>query len=388
MTDGVWFGDIAVSLISDKNTDITVDTIEKNFVEGSSQLYKLNSNLESGTYTLFLNSKYHPKDESLRVQRDAFKSMPHRHVTEFPYQDGGEQGYILPESVTTIQTSSEEFDEGQITLRFLDDCQYRPAIDVEAKHFSDDFSPEKEESLIAIPSIVENVEGEDGSLSPEYTGKLDYYTYEDNVIEYDLPDSDFTAAERTSPVRVYDSFSMNERIYSPNRELANSSTIENNVIYSETQTSLEKIYDESKKLLGDVKLDASTSGYLRETGNYYSEIHFHDSYSKSVRRGFPFVGYSFSGKNTFEFSLDNTFLTFSENGYYVVVEDEENNEIIVIATDSDGFWNSDSETVSRENLDSTKEYTFFVGYNIGIPNAELARYMYNVGSVKRTLVQR
>jgi len=388
MRDGVWFGDIAVSLISDKNTDITVDTIEKNFVEGSSQTYKLNSNLESGTYTLFLNSKYHPRDESLRMQRDALKSMPYRHVTEFPYQDGGEQGYILPESVTATHTPSEEFDEGQITLRFLDDFQYRPAIDVEAEEYSDGFGPDKKESLIAIPSIVENVEGEDGSLTPDYTGELDYYAYEDDVIEYDLPDSDFTAAERKSPVRVYDSFPMNERIYSPNRELANSSTIENDFIYSETQVSSEKIYDESKKLLGDVKLDANMSGYLRETGNYYSEIHFHNSYSKSVRRGFPFVGYSFSGKNVFEFSLDNSFFTFSENGYYVVVEDGENNEIIIIATDSDGSWNNNSGTVSRQNLDSTKEYTFFVGYNIGIPSSELARYIYNTGTVKRTLVQR
>jgi hypothetical protein len=385
---GVWFGDVGVGWVIDKSTDLTKEVVEKNFVDSPPQVYELTPDLESGTYSLILNEQYHPRQETFREQRDGVRSMPSRHGTEFPFELAGDKGYILPESTSVSITPSQEIEEGEITLRFLEDEDYRPAIKTTPSAFSDGFSPTPEESVIAIPSIAENTPTSDYTVTGE-DGDMEYYIYSDtNIFEYDHP-SNHTEIERINTNRLFNS--SDRRVYS-DKGITTGSYVENGIFrgtYNSDDISLE-YYDSSWVSIGDVTVPTQSDGYAKTNENYELETEWVDSHNSKYYRGYPMVEVTFDGQTSFDFTSTATIDFIEESdSWYRIVQDANGRYIFVIRTSSDGSFSVGTQTISVDNLTSSEEYTFYVGV---VPSAfglvDFVRYVYNIGDWRRSFVQR
>ena len=422
MSEGVWFGDVGVAFVSDKDTDVSKEVIEKNFVGAPSQVYELTPNLESGSYSLYLNEDYHPRQETFEEQRDGIRSMTGRNLMEFPFELAGDRGFVLPESTTVSLTPSQEVEEAEIDLRFMDDSEYKSAIAARASPISDDFSFANEESIIAIPPNMENVQT-DESVDADYSiqtedGEMDLYTYSDDIFEYDLPNDEYTAPERLSPVRAYDaerngSGNYGEdygefygglgepekirRVYSDAFAFREMAILQNGVIMSApTDNGKSELYyydGSSWNLVAKVRLDLNNPGYLKTVSNYISELEFIDDYAVEVLRGFPVAKYTFSDKSKFEYETELDLQEGDDEDYYYVAEDSDGQEHIVIRTNGDGSFNqeefNDIHTIEWRDINPNIEYEVYVGI---VPDSmeasDLARYVFNTGNIRRTVIQR
>jgi hypothetical protein len=385
---GVWFGDIGTAWITEKSTDLSKEVIEKNFVDAPPQVYELTPNLESGTYSLILNEQYHPRQETFREQRDGVRSMPSRHGTEFPFELAGDKGYVLPESTSVSITPSEEIEEGEVTLRFLEDETYRPAIKTTAFPVSQKFAPTPEESVLPVPSIAENTPTSDYTVTGE-NGDMEYYIYSDtNIFEYDHP-SNHTEIERVNTNRLFDS--SDERVYS-DKGVSAGSYVENGLIrgtYNSDNISLE-YYDSSWVSIGDITVPTQADGYAKENENYELETEWIDSHNSKYYRGYPMVEVTLDGQTSFDFTSDATIDFIEESAdWYRIVQDANGRHLFVVRESDDGQFNVGTQTISVDNIQSSKEYTFYVGV---VPSSfglvDFARYVYNIGEWRRSFVQR
>lgn len=421
-----WLGDIFIPIVTSKDTSISRNVVEKNFVDEDPQVFELPPDLESGTYSVILNEKIHERGETFREQIDALKSLSSRDASELPFELAGDKGYLVVNASSASIIPSQEIREGEIELRFMEHSSYRPALNVVSEHYSEDFSPTAKESLVALPSSATSVEDSGGTLSPNYTipseeGDLDLYLYSDNLIEYDHGykilegnyGEDYGASyggigafdEITSPVRIY-AVSGNygedygekyggdlSRIYS-DEETFNDVVLDNGVLKASSFGDSSALYrydsaNDDWKLFGNVPLKNS-DGYTPLFNNYHSSIDFIGDHSLSLFRGYSVARYSDVTDTTeFRFSAKNALSSGTDNGYYYSVTDSAGNDIILVRTSNDGNFRQDSGDIIVENLDSTVEYDFFVGYVPDpIPVSDYARYVFNRGSWRRTLVQR
>lgn len=406
-----WLGDIFIPWITDKDTSISRNVIEKNFVGEPPQVFEINNDLESGSYSLVLNETIHERNESFREQMDSVVSMPTRHGAEFPFSLAGDTGHLVVNSASATITPSKEIRTGEAELRFLDDGTFRPSFKVEAVPESSDFSPTPEESVLPLSVDVESVSSDlNGSRSPAYTltsedGDIDLYTYADEeVIEYDRNSATYTIDERKGPVRVYDvesGYDSNYTSYGGEKLRVYSGEVAvdyplltNGLIQqfvSDTDSPLYN-YDSSSDSwdrFGYV-MEGSGTCYLSEEDNYNGEVTSPGDYSSSLLKGLPVVKFSgVSGSSTFTFSSDYSLNSGTDNGYYYSTTDGNSNEIFVLRTSSDGSFAQSNGEIRVENLTSSSEYTFYVGY---VPDSmsvsDLARYIFNRGEWKRNLVQR
>lgn len=398
------FGDIIIPFLTSKDTSIDRNVTEKNFVDSPPQVFELNSNLEAGTYSAILNESIHPRNESFEEQMDAVQSMPARHVTEFPFEVGGDRGHIMVNSATSTISPSLETRESEIDIRFFEQETYRPGAVVSSFAFDDSYSPSPVESVYPVPSTAQNVvDGNGNSLSPTYTvygedGSLDLYPYSGKTtIEFDRP-ADYSSGEQINPVRVYNS--EGERIYSDSKILDVGSQIDNGLIratYNDTSTNLE-FFDESWGNIGSFNASAS-KGYCVDNTNYEVNADFITGCTTEVWRGFPVVRFDVSGGTSYSVTSSSSFTTVdSSTNWYRVVEDSNDQQIVFVRTTTDGSFTTDSSSVGVDSLFETKNYTFFVGIvpreedSVGngytVNYSDFARYIYNRGSWKRTLVQR
>lgn len=391
----VWIGDIDIPILTEKDTSISRDTIEKNFVDSPPQVYELTADLESGTYSAYLHEDLHSRNETFEEQIDSVISLPDRHVTECPISVAGDEGYILIDSVTSTVTPSRELREAEMDLRFFDNDVFRPAIDLLPQRFSDTFLPTPEESIYPLPSSVQNVVDSNGSITPEYTistedGDIDLYLYSgDNIFEYDQP-SDFASAERVAPVRLYQSLN-GQRVYSDEKTIGTGCILENGLLrgeFNDTQANIH-YYDGSWGQVGDVNVGAA-DGYSPENMRETIELSFVDSFNVFEFRGLPVFRFDVDSVTDFTFNGSETLSTGdTSTNWFRTVTDASNREIILIRTSEDGSFYDDGSVLRVENLTSGTEYTFFIGVVPGnIPAADFARYIYCRGTWKETLVQR
>lgn len=385
-----YFGDIFIPWITSKDTSISRDIAEKNFVDAPPQVFELNENLESGTYTLILNEKVHDRNESFEEQLDAVNSLSATHATELPYAVGGDKGHIVVENATTSITPSNEMREGEVDIRFLEEESFQPAITVEASAIADSFSPTPVESVVPIPS------GATVSQTPEFTltsedGDIDFYSYTGReTIDYTLP-SDYPSVEKTGPVRVYRSDG--ERVYSDMRSIDIGSECDNSVVRANFGANNATIsyYDSGWNAIGDVNVEAS-EGYAPENSNYIAELDMVNSnYTSTVYKGIPLVRFDVFDTTSFTFTSTESVTTAdgSGNEYYSVTMDSSGYEMVVIRTDTDGSFSEGADNISVTGLNSSSDYTFFVGVvpsNVSV--SDLSRWMYNRGTWRRTMVQK
>lgn len=407
-----WLGDIFIPWITSKDTSISRNVIEKNFVDEPPQVFELNNDLESGSYSLILNETIHNRNETFKEQMDSVVSMPSRHGSEFPFSLAGDTGHLVINSSSAAITPSQEIRTGEAELRFLDDSTFRPSFKVEALPESSDFSPTPEESILPLSTDVESVESDtNGSRSPAYTltseeGGIDFYTYtSEEMIEYDRNSTDYTVDERTSPVRAFsvegnygdnygDSYGGDKfRVYSSEYPIRYP-VLDNGIIQEYASGSSVSIYEYQSASddwdhIGSVDL-GNDIGYLSEGGNYRSQVTFPDNYSSSIFKGFPAVRFSeVSGSTSFTFSARYALDSGTDNGYYYTASDSDGNDLFVLRTSTDGSFAQSDDEIRVEGLSSSLEYDFYVGY---IPSSfavsDLMRFIFNRGEWKRNLVQR
>jgi len=397
MSTPVWFGDIAVSFLTDKDTSIEKEVVEKNFVDSPPQVFEVDVSLEAGTYNIVHNEQLHPENESLEEQIDAAQSMPSRHASELPFELAGDKGHVMVETANSTITPSQEFRESSVDLRFFEDDVFRPSYVVDANSYNSVFDTTPTESVLTIPNTVEDViDSSETPLTESFTvtgrdGDMDYYLYDDReVIEFERNSSDYTIDERTNPLRVFDSNS--NRIYSDIKPLRNGSTVDNGLVkfdigISDTDLSL---YDSSSwKQLGSVNFGMD-DGYASENTNNRVEVTTTDPYYLSLRRGFTVGKFTLGDTLDFRLTADGSFTSGdTSSSWHRSVENPDGDELILIRTDSDGSFDDTSSYLEVNGLTNTKEYTFFVGVVPSpIAASDFARYVYNIGTQKRSMVQR
>lgn len=381
-----YFGDVYLPWITDKNTSITKDIIEKNFVDKPPQVYEITPDLESGTYSAILNETVHDKNESFEEQQDAVLSMVSRHGTEFPFSVSGDDGYVVVSSANTSIDPRQEIRDAEIDVRFMDSADYNGAVVVNPFGYRNgDFSSESEphESIVAFPSSI-NVVGK----TPDYTitasdGNIDQYIISSReIVEYE---ENGLESQQQSICKVFNS--AEDRIYSDSRVVDNGSTVTNSLIrltYNETEAEVE-YYDGTWETVGSIQ-HSFNEGYASENSNDHSHIIFRNGLESSLHRGLSATEFSFTNSTSFDFTSDATLIT--NGSFYAHWEDSNGRDIILVRISSDGSFYTTSSEIGLEGLTSSERYEVFLGIvptEISVDN--YARYIYNIGSRRRTFVQ-
>jgi hypothetical protein len=381
-----YFGDIDLPFITEKDTSISKDVVEKNFVDAPPQVYNVTPDLESGSYSLVLNEAHHARNETFEEQRDAVLSMASRHGTEFPFEVGGDVGYVLVNNASTSITPSQEIEEGEIELRYLDDNSYRSAVKVTPENpRNSDFDVTPKETLVGFPTFVDVVnETADFTISTEDTD-LDLYIVDSSTVyEYDEDSTDMSKSQRESICRLYNSNDL--RLYSDSKVVDNGSYINNSLVrvdYNSDSSTIE-YYDGGWTTIGDVELPFD-DGYASDNTNDGITVEFVNGNESTVYRGFSVAEYTFSGETSFTFGVDATLQ--STNNYYAHWNDG-TYDVIIVRESSDGSFFTNVSDFGVNSLGSSTEYTKYVGI---VPSAvsvsDYARYVYNLGNRRRTFTQ-
>lgn len=380
----VWIGDIDIPVISDKDTGIDISTINTNFIDENPQSYKLYSALESGLYSVFLNSNIHGRKETLSEQKDSLLGMVERHGTEFPIVDASKEGFLLVDSVDYFETASEMFDEAEISLRFIPYSDYTVGFDLSAYSNNDDFDV-PESSLIAFDSSV-TVRESGSILSPIYSytsedGDIDYYEYSNSNIKLEFSDFSF---EKNSPCRL---FSSGKRRYSTNSEVESKFELNNSVIKSEysSDTSTIYIYNSGWSEIGSVSYP-HTAGFPVKNTNQQISCDSISGEQTSIKRGFPLIGYKVFDRSSFSFDFALDAVQSQEN-HYISATDTSGRELILVRDSDIGSFDSSSSGLSLDNL-SGGEIQVYCGF---IPSSfstsDIAQAIYTYGNVRRSFVK-
>lgn len=388
---GILFGDVVIPFITSKDTSISKDVIEKNFVDEPPQVYELTSDLESGSYSIVLNEKIHAKNENFTEQKDAVLSMVSRHGTEFPFQSSGDNGYALVESANVTKFPSLQMREGTITVRFLDDRDYRSAVKATPytpRNGDYDSESSPVESIVAFPSDLDIVNQTSDYTVSTKDGNIDLYRFTDKTIfEYDELEENYKS-QYLAICRLFNS--TDERLYSDRRIVDNGSQLTNSLVkeqYQSDQSTLE-YYDGGWTEIGSTLLPFD-DGFASVNENDEVEVTFVNGNKSSVYRGFSLTRFDFSGETSFEFEPTQSFTEQTVESYYSHYQDSNDYDIVVVREDSDGNFFDDGTVLGIQNLDSTKEYTVYVGVvPSSAPVSDYARYVYNFGNRERTFVQK
>ena len=385
-----WFGDVDVPWLTDKDTSITKDVIEKNFVDEPPQVYELTPNLESGTYTLILNQKYHQKDESMNEQEDAVLSMVSRHGTEFPFEISGDRGYALVESASVTTSPTLEIRDGDIEIRFLDVDGYRSAVKATPKSIRNaefDSSAEPVESLVAFPSEVDIIDYNTNYTVSTAQGDVDLYVFDErSIFEYNELENIYES-QQIAICRLFNSD--DERLYSDSKVVDTDSYVSNGLIrntYKQDSAGLE-YYDGAWIDIGSTLIPFD-DGYGSTNENDEVTVSFVNGNQASLYRGFSVVRYDFTGESSFEFESTKSITEESIEDYYAHYVYEDGYDLVIVRTNANGNFFDDENVFGVENLITSEEYTFYVGVvpeNITV--SDYARYVYNFGNRERTFTQ-
>lgn len=379
-----WIGDIDVPVISDKETAVDISNINTNFVDEHPQSYKLYSSLEAGTFTVYLNPNIHKRSEGLSEQKDSVHSMVERHGTEFPIEDSFDKGFVVVDFVDYFETSSEMFDEADITLRFMPYSDYTSSFLLSAFPNNDDFDV-PESSLFSVDSSVTVIE-DGNTLSPSYTypsanGDIDYYSYSKNQFKLDISDFSY---ERTAPCRLYSS---GNRVYSLNKRVQENFEINNSVVKSEfsSDTSTIYAYDSGWSEIGTVDYPHSV-GYPMKNENQEVVCNSLSDEETYVKRGLPVIGYKVIDRSdfNFNFSLDTV---QSQDNHFISATDSSGNELILIRNSNVGSFSSSPSGLFLNNI-SGETVNLHAGFvPTGFSASDIAQAIYNYGNVRRSFVK-
>lgn len=389
----VSFGDIEIPWLTSKDTSISKDTVEKNFVDETPQVYELTADLEAGSYSAILNENVQSKNESFEEQQDAVLSMVSRHGTEFPFQASGDNGYILVNSASVNTFPSLEIREGELSVRFLEQSDYYSAIKAYPQsHPNGDFdaSADPEESFIALPSSLNVINTTSDYTVTSEDGDLSLYTFSgDTVFEFEQDSNDITLSQTHSICRLTNS--AGERIYSDKRVADVGSDVQNGLVSVSLDSSSSPVdyYNGTSWVsIGTTQLPFD-DGYAHENSNDEIVVEAINDNRASIHRGFSTVRYDFEGQTSFDFTPATSFTEQSVNDYYAHWQDGNSRDIIIVRTSSDGSFYTGTDNIGIQNLTDTTRYSVFVGVVPGsITVSDYARFVYNYGLRNRTFTQK
>lgn len=371
----VWFGDIDIPIVSNKDTDVSIVTIDTDFVDNPPRSYKLYSTLESGTYEFFLNQDIHQKNETLKEQKDAVLSMVNRHATEFPV----EGGFVSLNTVNHTTTPSEMVDEVSASLHYLDYPEYTLGYKVNSYSESETLSV-SDISYIGIPDVVDVV-GESPSFSfASEDGLLQYYPYEKTeMLEVDFPTFD-SEVERVSPCRC---FSGSRRVYSKGEEV-NSFTLKNGVVRVDEDTSALQFYfyDSGWVNVASIPFDYNV-GYTTLNENKSIELSLIDSDDLRIYRSLPFIKQKqVTGSVEFNTDIDSV---LEQTDEYIVALTLDGYEAILLRSENKGVFNSNSSGIYLDNVISPIDVYYGVVPD-SVSREEVKQMALARGRIKRTFV--
>jgi len=387
----VYIGDIDIPILTEKDTSIDRDVVEKNFVDAPPQRYELIPSLESGTYTALLHEKVHDRNESFAEQIDSVRSLPYRNVSECPIEVSSERGYLAVDVGSISIIPSLQVRESEIDVRFLDFDTYIPAIKCNAQSYSEDFDV-TEESVIPIPTFVQEVNKNNTSDTPSFSITAEettfgYYTYtQGDILDYIPSDSDITQVERESPVRLFDG--SNNRIYSGSSNF-NDFSLSNGVLKFERQSDTVYVdtWDSGWQRAGNFVLDSDV-GYLPDFGNYETTVETISENRISSHRGFWVNRVTITGRNQFQFNVDIDTVD-NQTSLYHSVNTVDGYTAILVRGQNEGNINTMTNSILVDNLNSSEEYTYFIGFVPDeLTSQEAAEYAFTRGNWKRSLKQR
>jgi len=387
----VYIGDIDIPILTEKDTSIDRDVVEKNFVDAPPQRYELIPSLESGTYTALLHEKVHDRNESFAEQIDSVRSLPYRNVSECPIEVSEEKGYLAVDVGSISIIPSLQVRESEIDVRFLDFDTYIPAIKCNAQSYSEDFDV-TEESVIPVPTSVQEVNKNNTSDTPSFSITAEettfgYHTYtQGDILDYIPSDSDITQVERESPVRLFDG--SNNRIYSGSSNF-NGFSLSNGVLRFERQSDTVYVdtWDSGWQRVGNFVLDSDV-GYLPDFGNYETTVETISENRLSSYRGFWVNRVTVTGRNQFQFNVDIDTVD-NQTSLYHSVNTVDGYTAILVRGQNDGNINTMTNSILVDNLNSSEEYTYFIGFVPDeLTSQEAVEYAFTRGNWKRSLKQR
>lgn len=388
----VSFGDIEIPWLTSKDTSISKDTVEKNFVEEPPEVFELTPDLESGTYSAILNETVQEKNESFEEQQDAVLSMVSRHGTEFPFESSGDDGYLLVNSASVNIFPSLEIREGELQVRFLKQSVYNPAIKAKPRsNYNGDFatSASPVETFIALPSSLNVINHTENYQVTSEDGNLSLYTFSgDTVFEFEEDSNDTTLSQTHSICRLFNS--AGERYYSDKRVVDNGSTADNglfSVTFQGSSSPLEYYDGSTWQDIGSVQLPFN-DGYAEQNTNDEVAVEVLNGNRGYIYRGFSAVGYDFHGQTSFDFTPTETFTEQSINDYYAHWQDGSGRDIIIVRTSNDGSFYTGASDIGIQNLSSSEDYSAFVAVvPTPVTVSDYARFIYNYGLRNRTFTQ-
>jgi len=371
----VWFGDIDIPVVSNKDTDISVETISTNFVDNPPRAYKLYSTLESGTYELFLNQNIHRRKENLNQQKDAVLSMVNRHSTEFPVEDG----FVSLNTVNHSTTPSEMFDEVSVSLHHLEYPEYTLGYKANAYNESETHSL-SDVSYIGIPDVVDVVDETPIFSFDSEGGLLQYYQYEkEELLEVDYPTFD-SEIERVSPCRVYSS---SDRVYSQSEEVQNFS-LNNGVVRADEDSDSMQLYFYDSQWINVASIPLNYNvGYTTLNENKTIELSLIESDDLRIYRSLPFVQkQGVTGSVEFNTDIDSV---LEETEEYISALTIDGYEIILIGSESEGSFASDVSGIYLNDINSPIDVYYGVVPD-PMSREQVKQMALSRGRVKRTFV--
>jgi hypothetical protein len=408
-----YFGDIFIPWITDKDTSITKETIEKNFVDEKPQVYELTPDLEGGTYNLVLNENYSDKNETLNEQQDAVLSMVSRHGTEFPFSIGNDQAYLLVSGADTSIDPRQEIREATIQARILPRSKYASAVEVKPHpvNGAGDFNYDLGNyTYIGFPSNVGVSSTKDFTISSE-DGDIDIYSLSSNSLfeiyeraegyglnygaDYGRGTSVLMSSEQQSICKLFGA--SGQRIYSDYTVAEQGSVLNNSLIKTTLNASSSNIdvWDGSAwSNLGSLEL-AYENGYALNNENRKVELEFVNGNKETIYHSLPAVRYNISNTGDFVFTPNLTNISQVEsNNYYSVWTDPNDStgeDIIMVRLVDNGnfFTDTTAGTFGIENMDPTEGNDVFIGKVLDdLTIEEMVQSIYTHGTRRNTFVQK
>jgi hypothetical protein len=392
------FGEIDIPIITSKDTSVSKNVTEKNFVDELPRVYELTEDLESGTYSIVLNKELHPADSPLKVQRDSVISMPEYHPAELPFDDGNDSGFVLVESASTDITSSQEIDRGELSIRFMEESEYTPAVRTQAVPASDDFSISSStaQGIFGVPTSV-SLNGTPTSLgtitSPN--ADIDLYSYDSSLNNWQYSSSNYVATTKQSAVTTISTGLVAEKMFSSAFSKKEPFLHQNGLMRSRISSDyLLDYYDGSSWNSGiaSVNFDSqSNRGFVENPGSRTQSLNIPKSNLKvSSWKGLPAQKLTFSGKSSVTLDVLNGINSSNLYSYYVAWNDGTFDYVFVRYSDSGYFSvSSANDIVEWKGLDSSKEYEFVFGKVPSTQELSSQKYasrLFSIGKQEPTLI--
>lgn len=205
----MYIGDADVPLITEEGW-----SQERSTEETINGVAEFEAALEAGDISFVLHQNSHDRSESLKEQRNAIYSLLETDAAEHPFEFLEERGHLAIESAEVPRPSETGMRQGTISVRYLPDSRYQPAVDPLPVIIENDFSV-TETGVIRLPGTIDTVFEYNNSTNTKTkitpvdslttaNGTVDFYSVDDRFYLFESPVDSYASHENQDPVRIYD----------------------------------------------------------------------------------------------------------------------------------------------------------------------------------------